>query len=119
MAKKCRHCGQDIPEDRWGSAWYCSEEHYYAAKMKRSNDQYANFKGLKDKVKKNEAILEGLLIATKCGATISFSMLVNSGFDLGFTTGEVSTKTGKIWKMVGEHAYHIDPETKNVNLWKR
>jgi hypothetical protein len=119
MAKKCRVCGKDVPADRWGSSWYCSDEHWYDAKRKRSSDRYHKIKERADHVTKNEEVLKLLLLATQFGAAIRFEDLAKAGLDLGLSTGELAGQNGEIWKMIGEHAYYTNPETKRVSLWKR
>ena len=118
MAKKCRLCGVDIPEERWASSWYCTGEHYYEAKKKRGSTQYHRLKKQHDALAKNEAILQKLLVVNKYGGRISMEDLKTEGLELGFSTGNIAGKYGEIWTMVGNHAYYINPKTKTVSICK-
>lgn len=112
-------CGKEIPSTRKRSAKYCSDDHYYEAKVQRTNRTYHEMKKPIDRIRKNEKVLSALSAAQKYGAVISYEVLSSSGFDLSFSTGEIADNNGNIWKLIGNHAYYIDPKSKIVYIWKQ
>lgn len=73
-----------------------------------------------DEIKRNEAILERLYRMKKdLGNEFTDSDLEKLGFNFGVSTEEKVDNAGRIWKVLGSHAYTIDPKTKILGLWKR
>lgn len=119
MKRTCLFCNGPISTQRKGSAMYCSNEHYYEAKKLRSRGRYANLKRYPDELAKNHEALERAHFVQHFDRKLNLAELTTLGFVWGVSTGEIADFKGRIFTKVGEHyAYRVDPETKEVEIWK-
>jgi hypothetical protein len=119
MKKKCKWCPNLIPDTRKGDSEYCSDKCYNEAKKKRSQEQYQLNKAFREQIKRSEDILANLYSLSVLRKVWTFDDLQKLQFDFTISTGQLAGKKGEFWTVVGNHAYYIDPETKNVHIWKR
>jgi hypothetical protein len=116
--KNCLTCNKPVPKVRKRTALYCCHDCYYEAKKQRSINRYnVATKNFAD-VKKNEKILHELYVLMQLKKTLSFHDLERLGFNWGISDREIAGSNSTIWKVVGGYAYYIDPQTKNVTIWK-
>ena len=116
---KClrNECNNTIPKTRKRSAKYCSGVCYYMAKKDRSNQRYAMIKAPSEELKRNEGILGYLYGISELKKPIVPSDLEFLRFNFSISSGEHLDKNKRLFKVIGQYAYHIDAN-KNPFVWK-
>jgi hypothetical protein len=116
--RTCQNCKKPIGKSKKVSSIYCSHDCYYEAKKARSRNRYKLINQNFEEIRKNEKILSELYILMRLKKTLFFQDLENLGFNWGVSDKEIEGKEKTIWKVVGGYAYYINPQTKNVTIWK-
>lgn len=116
--RQCKRCFRAIPATRKKSALYCSDECYYEAKKERSCISYQTGTAAHKAIRQNEKILAGFYLFVECGLTVTYDYLQKKGFNWGISNGETVGPGNLIGKIIGGYAYHLNPSTKIITLWK-